>query len=247
MIWAAWRYREAQKGHLTGRRSRKHIARFMLVALYTGTRSGAICGAAIWPTEGRGYVDLDEGCSIGERQARSKRKSDSLRSAYQTGSSFIFVDGTGSTPRRIRDRVRRKAGRPCDEGVRKGRGRRQGEGCDAACASPHCCDLGDAKCSRPICSCRLFRYDDWRFSNASTATIIQITTRGSATLSRAAQVPHRLGGTNQDITERDGEAQQMQGFQRSPLIRDEGVGGSNPLTPTKFPEKFQELIKTPTR
>ena len=39
----------------------------------------------------------------------------------------------------------------------------------------------------------------------------------------------------------------MQGLQRSPLIRDEGVGGSNPLTPTKFPEKFQELIKTPTR
>jgi integrase len=61
MIWAAWRYREAQKGHLTGRRSRKHIARFMLVALYTGTRSGAICGAAIGPTEGSGYVDLDEG------------------------------------------------------------------------------------------------------------------------------------------------------------------------------------------
>jgi hypothetical protein len=61
MIWAAWRYREAQKGHLTGRRSRKHIARFMLVGLYTGTRSGAICGAAIGPTEGSGYVDLDEG------------------------------------------------------------------------------------------------------------------------------------------------------------------------------------------
>jgi hypothetical protein len=43
-------------------------------------------------------------------------------------------------------------------------------------------------------------------------------------------------------TERDGDAQQMQGFQRSPLIRDDGVGGSNPLTPTQFPEKFQEFI-----
>jgi hypothetical protein len=40
------------------------------------------------------------------------------------------------------------AGKPVDrvtKGVRKSRGRRQGEGRDAACASPHCCDLGDAR------------------------------------------------------------------------------------------------------
>jgi integrase len=61
MIWAAWRYREVQKGHETDRRSRRHIARFMLVALYTGTRSGAICGAAIRPAIGRGHVDLEAG------------------------------------------------------------------------------------------------------------------------------------------------------------------------------------------
>lgn len=61
MIWEAWRYREVQKGNCTGRHSRRHIARFMLVALYTGTRSGAICGAAIRPAIGRGYVDLNEG------------------------------------------------------------------------------------------------------------------------------------------------------------------------------------------
>ena len=35
MIWAAWRYREKQKGKPTGRRSRQHIARFILLALYT--------------------------------------------------------------------------------------------------------------------------------------------------------------------------------------------------------------------
>ena len=61
MIWAAWRYRETQKGHMTGRRSRRHIARFMLVALYTGSRSAAICGASIGPSEGRGHVDLNSG------------------------------------------------------------------------------------------------------------------------------------------------------------------------------------------
>lgn len=39
----------------------RHLARFILVGLYTGTRSAAICGAAIRPTIGRGYVDLKEG------------------------------------------------------------------------------------------------------------------------------------------------------------------------------------------
>ncbi|MEJ0095153.1 MAG: hypothetical protein WDN46_17570 [Methylocella sp.] len=46
LIWAAWRYRETQKGHETGRKSRQHIARFILVGLYTGTRAAAICGAS---------------------------------------------------------------------------------------------------------------------------------------------------------------------------------------------------------
>jgi len=52
LIRAAWRYREVQKGRLTDRRSRQHIARFILVALYTGTRASAVCGAALQPMEG---------------------------------------------------------------------------------------------------------------------------------------------------------------------------------------------------
>jgi integrase len=61
LIRAAWRYREVQKGKLTDRRSRQHIARFILVALYTGTRASAVCGAALQPTEGRGWIDLTYG------------------------------------------------------------------------------------------------------------------------------------------------------------------------------------------
>jgi integrase len=61
LIWAAWRYREVQKGKATGRRSRQHVARFILVGLYTGTRSAAICGAALTPTVGKGFADLDAG------------------------------------------------------------------------------------------------------------------------------------------------------------------------------------------
>lgn len=61
LIRAAWRYREIQKGKETDRRTRRHVARFVLVGLYTGSRSGAICGAALSPAVGRGYVDLEKG------------------------------------------------------------------------------------------------------------------------------------------------------------------------------------------
>jgi integrase len=61
LIWSAWRYREIQKGQPTDRRSRQHVARFILVALYTGTRASAVCGAALQPTIGHGRVDLDGG------------------------------------------------------------------------------------------------------------------------------------------------------------------------------------------
>ncbi|WP_244540121.1 tyrosine-type recombinase/integrase [Kaistia soli] len=61
LIWAAWRFREVQKGEPTKRRPRQHIARFILVALYTGSRAGVICGAATAPTDGHGFVDYDRG------------------------------------------------------------------------------------------------------------------------------------------------------------------------------------------
>jgi integrase len=47
------------------------VARFILVGLYTGTRAGAICGAALLPTVGRGYVDLDAGVFY-RRAARAR-------------------------------------------------------------------------------------------------------------------------------------------------------------------------------
>ncbi len=62
LIWSAWRYREVQKGKPTGRRSRRHVARFILIAIYTGSRSGVICAAATRPgEEGRGFVDYERG------------------------------------------------------------------------------------------------------------------------------------------------------------------------------------------
>ena len=54
LIRHAWRYREVQKGKPIGRLARRHVACFILIALYTGTRAGAICAASFTPEEGRG-------------------------------------------------------------------------------------------------------------------------------------------------------------------------------------------------
>lgn len=61
ILWAAWRARQVMNGGKTERAVGKHIARFILVGLYTGTRHAAICGAALRPAVGRGHVDLERG------------------------------------------------------------------------------------------------------------------------------------------------------------------------------------------
>jgi integrase len=77
LIWQAWRYREKQNGELTDRRTRQHVARFILVAVYTGTRAGAVCAAALEPTEGRGWIDLGRGIFYrrpeGERETKKRK------------------------------------------------------------------------------------------------------------------------------------------------------------------------------
>lgn len=61
LIWTAWTHRELQKGRPTKRRPWKHLARFVIAALYTGSRQGVITGAALSVREGAGFVDLDQG------------------------------------------------------------------------------------------------------------------------------------------------------------------------------------------
>lgn len=74
LIWTAWRYREIQKGHPTGRRSRQHVARFILAALYTTRRKGAILSAALAPAEGRPWADLERGVLYGAPSAKRSKK-----------------------------------------------------------------------------------------------------------------------------------------------------------------------------
>ena len=70
LLWACWRFREAQRRHRgpdkgktlpTKRRPLQHVARFILIALYTGTRAGAVASASPYKAEGRSWVDLDAG------------------------------------------------------------------------------------------------------------------------------------------------------------------------------------------
>jgi hypothetical protein len=74
LIRTAWRlkretvFRGGRFSHYTSR----HIARFILVGLYTGSRAGDICGAALMPTIGRGYVDLNRG--IFKRKPDNKKE-----------------------------------------------------------------------------------------------------------------------------------------------------------------------------
>ena len=77
LLWGAWRAKQVMRNKDTQRAVGRHVARFILVGLYTGTRSSAICGAALMPTLGRGHVDLDRGVfyrrAIGRRQTKKRQ------------------------------------------------------------------------------------------------------------------------------------------------------------------------------
>jgi integrase len=82
LLWTCWQYRETQTVHIgklkgqkvvTDKRPLRHVARFILIGLYTGTRAGAIATASPHRTAGKSFVDLDTG--IFNRLAIGKRAS----------------------------------------------------------------------------------------------------------------------------------------------------------------------------
>ncbi len=76
LIWAAWRHRERQFGSKTERHTRRHVARFALVALYTGTRATAVCNASLSPSSKSGWIDIERGVfyrrAAGVRETKKK-------------------------------------------------------------------------------------------------------------------------------------------------------------------------------
>jgi integrase len=86
LIWHCWRYREKQTVHsgkgkgrsvFTAKRPLRHIARFILIGIYSGTRASAIAAASPYSQQGRSFVDLERGIfyrkQIGKR-ATNKRQ-----------------------------------------------------------------------------------------------------------------------------------------------------------------------------
>jgi integrase len=70
LVRVCWRYRETQTQHrginkgqkvVTEKRPLRHLARFILFAVYTGTRSGAVLTASTRPGIGRSLIDLQGG------------------------------------------------------------------------------------------------------------------------------------------------------------------------------------------
>ncbi|MEJ2623417.1 MAG: tyrosine-type recombinase/integrase [Pseudolabrys sp.] len=70
LLWTCWRYREVQLRHRGSQRGQRlpaekyplrHLARFILIGLYTGTRASAIAAASANRQTGRAYVDLEHG------------------------------------------------------------------------------------------------------------------------------------------------------------------------------------------
>jgi integrase len=77
LLRAAWRARQLMRDERTWRAVGRHLARFILVGLYTGTRHAAICGAAMQPAIGRGYLDLERGVfhrrALGARETKKRQ------------------------------------------------------------------------------------------------------------------------------------------------------------------------------
>ena len=77
LLWTAWRWKEIQRGEVTAKYTTRHVARYILAALYTGSRSSRVCRASFHPEDGRPWFDLDSGIfyrmSPGEKVQPNKR------------------------------------------------------------------------------------------------------------------------------------------------------------------------------
>jgi integrase len=61
LLWVCLTTREKQRGVATAKRPLHHLARFILIGVYTGSRPSAILGLSWHQEIGRGWVDLEQG------------------------------------------------------------------------------------------------------------------------------------------------------------------------------------------
>ncbi|RVO55189.1 integrase [Sinorhizobium meliloti] len=77
LIWAAYRKRGKFRGAPNKRKPTIHVARFLITAVYTGSRSSRVWQASFIKEKGRPYIDLESGVFYrsweGEKLADNKR------------------------------------------------------------------------------------------------------------------------------------------------------------------------------
>lgn len=109
LLRTAWRMRQSWKGRSSDRATGRHVARFMLVALYTGSRSAAICNAAMRPTEGRGHVDLEAG--VFYRRAEGARRTNKRQPPVRLPDRLLaHIRRWARTPTEVKTAARGKSG-----------------------------------------------------------------------------------------------------------------------------------------
>lgn len=78
LVWTAWRARRrnGKTGEMDDYGQWKHVARFILMSLYTGTRKSATLKAAFTKMTGAGFIDLEAGLWYrrAEGQRRTKKR-----------------------------------------------------------------------------------------------------------------------------------------------------------------------------
>jgi integrase len=81
LLLAAWRLRQKWRDRPSDRATAQHVARFIIAGLHTGTRAAAICGAALRPTVGRGWIDAEHGVFYRQPSGkkRTKKRQPSIR------------------------------------------------------------------------------------------------------------------------------------------------------------------------
>jgi hypothetical protein len=234
LLWAAWRAKQVMRDRKTRRAVGRHVARFILVGLYSGTRSSAICGAAVMPSVGRGHVDLERDVfyrrAIGRRQ--TKKRQPPVKLAPRLLTHLRRWQRLGLAKKAVVEWERRRGRKRAQRlRCRRAGGWAKRED-NAAHPETHLCDLANAKRRRPLGCGGLPRHDGQATRGYVRTPSSRLPTRGG----RSFRGPE--WGTKQreqKATDAFKRCENRRLFKEGPmkhLVRDEGVAGSNPATPT---------------
>ena len=153
--WQCWRYREKQTIHAgsskgdpvwTDRRPLRHVARFILIGLYTGTRRGRSRRHRLTPSLGTHTLISSVVSSIARRSASERPKAPDAGADTAPATCPPAALAGPQTDRHLLRRIQRQAGGIGEEGVQvsRGTGGAGRQGYPPPHLVPHRSDLADA-------------------------------------------------------------------------------------------------------